>query len=99
MKPFYSMLIISLMISSPALPQGFQNDTQPNIIFIMADDMGYGDLGSYGQELIQTPHLDQLAKEGTRFTQAYASPVCTPSRSILMTCQQQRFDFTHQQPN
>ena len=59
---------------------------RPNIIFIMADDLGYGDLGSYGQQVIQTPFLDKMALEGTRFTQVYAgSPVCAPSRSVLMT--------------
>ncbi len=59
---------------------------RPNIIFIMADDLGYGDLGCYGQALIQTPRLDQLAAEGMRFTQHYTgSPVCAPSRAILMT--------------
>src|SRR6266498_3244574 len=59
---------------------------KPNIILILADDLGYGDLGSYGQKLIKTPNLDQLAVEGTRFTQVYASaPVCAPSRSSLMT--------------
>ena len=58
----------------------------PNIIFIMADDMGYGDLGCYGQKKIKTPSIDQLAAEGTRFTQCYAgSTVCAPSRSVLMT--------------
>jgi arylsulfatase A-like enzyme len=63
-------------------------DLKPNIIFIMADDLGYGDLGSYGQEFIQTPHLDQMAAEGVRFTNVYAgSPVCAPSRSVLMTGQ------------
>lgn len=61
---------------------------QPNIIFILADDLGYGNLGSYGQKLIKTPHLDQLAQEGTRFTQCYAgSPICAPSRNVLMTGQ------------
>ncbi len=59
---------------------------RPNIIFIMADDLGYGDLGCYGQQLLQTPRLDQLAEEGTRFTQAYAGgSVCAASRSVLMT--------------
>ncbi|WP_020528721.1 arylsulfatase [Flexithrix dorotheae] len=58
----------------------------PNIIFIMADDLGFGDLGVYGQKIIQTPNLDQMAKEGLRFTNCYAgSPVCAPSRSVLMT--------------
>ncbi len=61
---------------------------KPNIIFIMADDLGYGDLGCYGQTLIQTPNIDQLAKEGIRFTQCYTgSTVCAPSRSVLMTGQ------------
>lgn len=60
--------------------------TKPNIIFIMADDLGYGDLGSYGQTVIQTPNLDQMAIEGLRFTHCYAgSTVCAPSRSVLMT--------------
>ena len=58
----------------------------PNIVFIMADDLGYGDLGCYGQQQIQTPCIDRLALEGMRFTQAYAGGcVCTPSRSCLMT--------------
>jgi arylsulfatase A-like enzyme len=58
----------------------------PNIIFILADDLGYGDLGCYGQKRIQTPHLDRLAAEGIRFTQCYAgSTVCAPSRAALMT--------------
>ena len=58
----------------------------PNIIFIMADDLGYGHLGCYGQKKIKTPQLDRLAAEGMRFTQAYAgAPVCAPSRSVLLT--------------
>lgn len=58
----------------------------PNIVFIIADDLGYNDLGCYGQQRIQTPHLDQIAAEGTRFTQCYAgSSVCAPSRCCLMT--------------
>ena len=65
-------------------------DRKPNIIFILADDLGYGDLGCYGQKLIQTPHLDRMAAEGMRFTQFYAgSTVCAPSRSVLMTGQHQ----------
>lgn len=61
-------------------------ERKPNIIFILADDLGYGDLGCYGQRLIQTPRLDRMAEEGMRFTQHYAgSTVCAPSRSCLMT--------------
>ncbi len=60
----------------------------PNIIFIMADDLGWGDLGCYGQKLIQTPQIDRMASEGIRFTQVYAgSTVCAPSRCVLMTGQ------------
>ena len=57
-----------------------------NVVFILADDLGYGDLGSYGQAIIQTPRLDRMAAEGVRFTQFYAgATVCAPSRSVLMT--------------
>lgn len=60
--------------------------SRPNIIYIMADDLGYGDLGCYGQKLIKTPNIDRLAAEGVRFTQAYAgSTVCTASRAVLLT--------------
>ena len=65
-----------------------QTDEKPNIIFILCDDMGYGDLGCYGQPYIATPNLDRMAAEGMRFTQAYAgSPVSAPSRATLMTGQ------------
>lgn len=61
---------------------------QPNLIWIMADDLGYGELGCYGQQVIATPNLDQMAREGLRFTQFYAgATVCAPSRSVLMTGQ------------
>ena len=67
-------------------PATLTAQTKPNVIFILADDLGYGDLGSYGQKLVQTPHLDRMAKEGLRFTQFYAgSTVCAPSRAVLMT--------------
>lgn len=59
---------------------------KPNIIYIMTDDLGYGDLGCYGQQRIKTPQIDQLAEEGMRFSQFYAgSTVCAPSRCVLMT--------------
>ena len=62
--------------------------SRPNILFIMCDDMGYGDLACYGQPFISTPNIDRMAREGMRFTQAYAgSPVSAPSRAALMTGQ------------
>src|SRR5512143_1392914 len=58
----------------------------PNVVVIVADDMGYGDLGSYGNTRIRTPNLDRLAAEGARFTNFYvAAPVCAPSRVAIMT--------------
>jgi len=58
----------------------------PNIVFILADDLGYGEIGVYGQQLIETPNIDSLAKSGILFTQHYSgSPVCAPSRSVLLT--------------
>jgi arylsulfatase A len=69
-----------------AAQQLARTDKRPNIIFVLADDLGYGDLGCYGQKTIQTPNLDHMAAEGMRFTQHYAgSTVCAPSRCVLMT--------------
>ncbi|MEU9856605.1 arylsulfatase [Streptomyces sp. NPDC047974] len=58
---------------------------KPNIVLIVLDDLGYGEIGSYGQKTIKTPVLDRLAAEGLRFTQAYANPTCAPSRASLLT--------------
>jgi arylsulfatase A-like enzyme len=61
---------------------------KPNLIWLMADDLGYGEVGCYGQQVIQTPRIDRMANEGLRFTQFYAgATVCAPSRSVLMTGQ------------
>ncbi len=80
MKPFLSFLLIGSLATLSLSAK------QPNIVLIVADDLGYGDLGCYGQKHIATPHIDQLAKEGLRFTQAYAGgSVCASSRSSLMT--------------
>lgn len=75
----------SAMLGAPGLAAA-QAKRKPNIIFILADDLGYGDLGCYGQKQIKTPQLDKMAREGMRFTDAYAgSTVCAPSRCCLMT--------------
>ncbi len=66
---------------------GAQGRTRPpNIVFILADDLGYGDVGCYGQQKMKTPHIDKLAGEGMKFTDFYAGDtVCAPSRCCLMT--------------
>ena len=81
-------LVSGTLILSSLSASGQKNNTKPNILFILCDDMGYGDLGCYGQPFIRTPHLDAMASEGMRFTQAYAgSPVSAPSRASFMTGQ------------
>ncbi len=83
MKTLFYLLILTAFSFSSGVSE---DNPQPNIIFIMADDMGYGDLGCYGQKLIKTPNIDKLASQGIRFLQAYAGgAVCTPSRGSLMT--------------
>jgi len=68
------------------MSDGVRADRPPNIVYILADDLGYAELGCYGQKKIKTPHLDQLAREGMRFTQHYCgNAVCAPSRCCLMT--------------
>lgn len=78
-------LIIGVSIMPPIVAAQEVEDT-PNVIVILTDDLGYGDLGSYGNRVISTPHLDQMASEGVRLTSAYASSSnCTPSRAGLLT--------------
>ena len=78
-------LLIAVAFYELSLIQAVTTE-KPNIIFIMADDMGYGDAGCFGGKLIKTPNIDRIAVEGMRFTQCYAgSTVCAPSRSVLMT--------------
>jgi len=84
------LLALSVVLSSCESPteEAVRESNLPNILLIVADDLGYGDLGSYGQKEIQTPFLDRLASEGVRFTNFYAgSTVCAPSRAALMTGQ------------
>lgn len=81
-RPMKSFLLFACFAF---LAHGFAAD-RPNIIFILSDDLAQGDIGAYGQKLIKTPNLDRMAREGTRFTQAYCgTSVCAPSRTSLMT--------------
>jgi arylsulfatase A len=76
----YLFVLLFLFTAEPVLAQ------TPNVVFILVDDMGYGDLGCYGQKLIETPNIDKLAASGIKFTQFYAgTSVCAPSRASLMT--------------
>lgn len=79
----------ALILASCSSSQSPGNQEKaPNIIFIMVDDMGYGDIGAYGQQVIQTPEIDKMAAEGIMFTNVYTgSTVCAPSRSVLLTGQ------------
>ena len=71
--------------SSQEAEVGAGQDAKPNILIIFTDDQGYADLGCYGSEQNKTPRMDQLTREGTRFTNFYAQHVCGPSRSALLT--------------
>src|SRR5437868_2388792 len=77
-------LVALLMLLLPSL--AFGAAVKPNIIWVMADDLGYGDVGCFGQTKIKTSRLDRMASEGLRFTSAYCgTAVCAPSRASLMT--------------
>ena len=83
MRNVFFTLFISLLLS---ISCDNQNIKDYNFIIIYVDDMGYGDVGSYGHPTIKTPNLDQMASEGMRFTQFYVgSSICTPSRAALLT--------------
>ncbi|MFZ4766373.1 MAG: arylsulfatase, partial [Roseimicrobium sp.] len=80
---FVCLLAVAVWCSSSSAAESTR---KPNIVFIIADDLGWGDLGCYGQKIIKTPNLDRMAAEGMRFTQHYSgNAVCAPSRCVLMT--------------
>lgn len=80
------LIVLAIGFFAAARASAAPHDGKPNIIFILSDDLAQGDLGCYGQKLIQTPNLDRMAAEGTRYMQAYCgTSVCAPSRSSLMT--------------
>jgi arylsulfatase A len=81
-----ALLALPLLLAGACAHLDDEPARPPNIVFVLADDLGYGELGSYGQEKIRTPRLDALAEQGMRFTQHYSgSPVCAPSRCVLLT--------------
>ena len=97
MKTLHFPLIAGCMfaLATSAFPQG----AKPNIILILADDLGWADLGCYGNKFNETPNIDRLARQGLRFTQFYAGPVCSPTRTNLQSGQDQaRFGITQHIP-
>ncbi len=89
MKPIF-LLAIALMLSFFYGQRASAVDTKPNIVVILADDLGYADLGVHGCHDIPTPNIDRIAKNGVRFTDAYANgSFCTPTRAALMSCRYQ----------
>ncbi len=94
MKPTLFLLAVSLLFTACGNLEQKKSELQkPNILFLLADDLGYGELGVYGQKTIQTPVLDQLAKDGMHFTDFYAgNAVCSPSRAVLMTGKSSSFN-------
>lgn len=96
MKPFF---LSCLTLASAALAIGAADPAKPNVILILADDLGWADLGCYGNTFNETPHIDRLAQQGLRFTQFYAGPVCSPTRTNLQSGQDQaRFGITQHIP-
>lgn len=86
MKRLANLLIAGVLLWCAGGKLYAQTNRPPNIIFLLADDLGYGDIGSFGQKKIRTPNLDRMAAEGMRFTQHYSgNAVCAPSRCVLMT--------------
>ncbi|MCZ6890557.1 MAG: sulfatase-like hydrolase/transferase [Gammaproteobacteria bacterium] len=85
----------ALLVFSPTALAATESEQAPNVILIVADDLGYGDIGAYGSEVVETPNIDALAREGVRFTNGYvAAAVCSPSRAGLMTGRYpQRFGY------
>ena len=80
------VLVSGLAIVSLLATAGWAREArQPNIVLILADDLGWSDLACYGADLHETPHLDRLAREGLRFTNGYSASVCSPTRASLMT--------------
>ncbi len=82
--PFVSLLLLTLLVP-PTLATAAVPERRPNIVLIMTDDQGYGDFGIMGNPVLDTPHLDQLAREAATMSTFYVSPVCSPTRAALMT--------------
>jgi len=85
MKPILVLLTLLLAIVGPINAAETSASAKPNILFILADDLGVGNVGCYGADNYKTPHIDALARGGIRYTRAYTAPLCGPSRTLIMT--------------
>src|SRR5947207_967943 len=105
MRLLIHSLLVAAMLGFGPLRTTAQETRKPNVIFVLIDDMGYGDLGCMGAKDVRTPNIDRLAKEGVKFTDFYANaPVCTPTRAAFITGRYQQrtglewaFGFTAEQ--
>ena len=80
-----SIAFAAALLSTPLAAAPARAADKPNLVLILIDDLGYGDIGPFGSKLNRTPNLDRMAKEGMKLTSFYACPVCTPSRAQFMT--------------
>ena len=86
LSAWIAVLMVPVIDASPRMYAAQETGQKPHVVLILADDLGWSDLACYGSDLHETPHLDALAKDGFRFTHAYAaSPVCSPTRASLLT--------------
>lgn len=85
MKPFSAAAVVLLSVTPCGPASGAETAERPNVVLILTDDQGYGDVGIHGNTRIDTPHLDRFAREGVELTRFYCSPVCAPTRASLMT--------------
>ena len=90
---YIGSIILSILLFGPILLNA--DDTKPNIILIMADDLGYESLSCNGSQSYQTPNLDKLAATGIRFDQCFSQPLCTPSRVQIMTGRYNFRNYNH----
>ena len=85
-EPCSLILFAGMLLFSACTDPGIKKDLKPNFVIIMADDLGYSGIGCFGNEVIETPNLDQMASEGIRFTDFHSNgPVCSPTRAALLT--------------
>src|SRR6478672_11766724 len=87
-----ALLCAAVLLSSGSATAQISGEQRPNVLLIVTDDVGYGDIGSYGAPDVKTPNIDSLARDGVRLTDFYAAPQCTPTRAALISGRyQQRY--------